>query len=259
MGFSQRVGGDSKNFIMNELMRYFLALVLLVGSMGSVLADDGGDDFGEFEEEFRDDGKDVAVADPLLYCNRVMHQVNDKLYFWVVKPTATGYGKVLPEAVRLPVRRAFKNVGFPSRCVNNFLQGKFANAGTECSRFVINTTVGVVGLFDPAQSRWGIEARPEDFGQTLGHYGAGDGFYLVLPALGPSNLRDAFGKIPDHFLNPISYLDPLPVRLGVRVGERVNYTSLHLGEYEGLKKDAMDPYTFFRSAYKQYRDGAIQQ
>jgi len=124
----------------------------------------------------------------------------------------------------------------------------------ETARFGVNTTVGIAGLFDPADAWLDLEApSPEDFGQTLGHYGLGEGFAIMLPILGPSNLRDTVGVVADGFLNPVAYVDPWWVYYAGRTVEKVNDTSLRIGEYESFKKQALDPYTFMRDAYHQYR------
>jgi phospholipid-binding lipoprotein MlaA len=228
----------------------------------------GTADFSEFENEFKDirvDTQGKGVYDPLMGFNRLMYRFNDKLYFWVLKPVAKGYGKVVSEDIRIALSHFFKNLSFPIRFANNTLQGKFKRAGIETVRFVMNSTLGVLGLSDPAYGLLNLQAYEEDFGQTLGHYGVGDGFPLVLPLLGPSNLRDAIGIIPDIFFYPIAFLDPdnqnriNQVFLGVTIWEIINRTSLRLGYYENLKKDALDPYTLMRDAYKQNRDANIKE
>ncbi len=215
----------------------------------------------EFDDEFEDEFADKEASrpsDPLRLYNRFMFRINDRLYFWLMKPVAVGYSKVVPEGGRIAVNRFFRNITFPIRFVNNVLQLKFKNAGVECARFGVNTTVGILGFGDPAR-RLGLTPRSEDFGQTLGRYGAGSGFHLVLPVLGPSNLRDAVGRVPDYFLNPISYVDPTEAALTISAYEKENYMSLHIGEYESLKKDALDPYTFIRDAYEQNRNKMIEE
>lgn len=222
----------------------------------------GTDEFADFADEFAT-GKNGSGAkkplDPLSGYNRFMFAVNDRLYFWVLKPVASGYAKITPEGCRAAVNRFFKNLAFPQHFVNNVLQGEWKDAGVECARFGINISVGLLGLFDPAQSRWQLSPREEDFGQTLGRYRVGDGFPLVLPLLGPSNLRDTVGLIPDGFLNPVNYVQPIAASIGIHAGEKLNYTSLHLGEYESMKKAALDPYIFLKDAYKQNRDKRIEE
>ncbi len=209
---------------------------------------------------FRAGGREAAesappgIADPLEPVNRVVFTVNDRLYFWCLKPVARGYKALTPERGRIWIQNFFRNVATPARLVNCVFQGKFRGAATELSRFVINTTVGVAGFGDPARTRWGLRPRPEDFGQTLAVYGIGTGPYLELPILGPSSLRDALGRVADFFLDPIHYLRVNPwERMGIRAYDRLNTTSLHLGEYEQLKAAALDPYVALRDAYAQHR------
>ena len=215
------------------------------------------DDF-DLEDEF-EDPSETERFDPLSGYNRFMTKVNDKLYFWALKPVAKGYKKVVPETGRVAINRFFNNLLFPVRFVNNVLQFKVKEAGTELGRFCINSTVGILGFRDPAKDWLGLEAYPEDFGQTLGHYGIGGGFHIVLPILGPSNLRDTIAFVPDHFLDPVTYVKDDESELGIRAFNTINYSSLHIGEYESLKKDALDLYTFLRDAYEQKREKDIKE
>jgi phospholipid-binding lipoprotein MlaA len=198
--------------------------------------------------------------DPLLAYNRVMYQFNDKTFRWVLNPVAKGYAIVTPVKARQAVGRAFTNLAAPVRIGNSALQGRWGKAGNETRRFLVNTTLGLVGFFDPANSRFSWNApTPEDFGQTLGHYGAGSGFPIVLPFLGPSNLRDTLGMFPDGWLHPRSYFLNAYEQIGYRVAEVVNQTSLNPGAYESLTKDALDPYTLMRDAYEQNRNDLIAE
>lgn len=225
------------------------------------------EDFKEFEKEFGDvmiDTQTKDVSDPLSGYNRFMFNVNDKLYFWILKPVARGYGAVVPEGGRVAISRFFKNLSFPVRFVNNALQGKLKRVGIETARFAVNTTIGLLGFFDPADGWCHLKPYEEDFGQTLGHYGVGDGFPLLLPLSGPSNLRDTVGIIPDIFFYPINLLYQSsniinPIFLGTFILETVNKTSLRIGVYESFKKEALDPYTLMRDAYKQNRDARIKE
>ncbi|MBW2690688.1 MAG: VacJ family lipoprotein [Deltaproteobacteria bacterium] len=222
------------------------------------IAPEEDEDVFDLEDEF--EAADVEPpVDPLSGYNRVMTQVNDKLYFWLLKPVSQGYSFVVPEGGRLAVGRFFNNLLMPVRFVNNLLQLKLKRAGTELARFGINTTVGVLGFGDPAAKSFDLQAYPEDFGQTLGHYGVGGGFHIVLPLLGPSNLRDTLGLIPDYYLDPVSYINDSKTELAVRAYRQVNHTSLHIGEYESLKKDAIDLYTFLRDGYEQRRIKQIEE
>jgi len=212
----------------------------------------------EFEDEFKDQSQ-VEVFDPLIGYNRFMTDVNDKVYFFVLKPVATVYSMIIPEPGRVAIYRFFKNILTPVRFVNNLLQLKFEQAGIEFDRFIVNSTIGILGLGDPAKTLLNLDFKQEDFGQTLGHYGVDSGFYFVLPLLGPSNLRDIFGMVPDFFLVPVDYLGNMTVTTAIYTGDIINKTSLHIGEYESIKKDAIDPYTFIRDAYEQNRKMLIEE
>ncbi|MDT8316589.1 MAG: VacJ family lipoprotein [bacterium] len=216
----------------------------------------------EFIDEFGDEFEDKAIKDvfdPLVGYNRLMTGVNDKLYFWLVKPVARGYRYIVPEPARLAVGRFFENILFPVRFANNILQFKFKGAGVELSRFCVNSTVGILGLTDPAKEWWGLEAYPEDFGQTLGYYGVGGGFPVVLPFFGPSNVRDLVGMVPDYYANPNKLVETDLDELAIRSYDVMNNTSLHIGEYETLRSDALDLYTFLRDVYEQNRKKKIEE
>jgi phospholipid-binding lipoprotein MlaA len=221
---------------------------------------DGFDDFDAFDEfsEFADT-HEIEVYDPLNGYNRFMTRFNDKAYSWFLKPIAQGYSAVVKEPARLALGRLFANLGYPVRVVNNLLQLKIKQAGIETARFGVNTTTGLLGLFDPAHSWLELEPCPEDFGQTLGHYGVGSGFHIVLPFLGPSNLRDMFGELPDYFLDPVIYIDEVEIRLAVTGVKVINFTSLYIEQYDTLKKDALDLYIFLRNAYETKRIKEIEE
>lgn len=210
------------------------------------------------EEEFGLPEK-VVVRDPLQPYNRAITTFNDRAYFYALKPVAKGYAKIVPETVRLSIDRCFKNLEFPIRFVNNLLQLKLKNAGIELTRFVINSTIGIAGFTDPAKKWFHLEPRKEDFGQTLGYYHMGSVFYIVWPFIGPSNLRDTIGKAGDIFTQPATYLLDWWILLAARAFEKINYTSLHIGEYESMKKGAVDYYIFIRDAYEQMRIKQIKE
>ncbi|MFA6411243.1 MAG: VacJ family lipoprotein [Syntrophales bacterium] len=218
------------------------------------------DDYQDIEDP--DKGKEVekvTIADPLEPFNRAMFQFNDKLYFWFLKPVAQGYSKVVPEPARVGVSNFYTNLSFPIRFVNSLLQANFAGAASELGRFIINTVWGIGGLLDPAASKEiDLKKQRADFGQTLGVYGVGQGFYIHWPLLGPSSPRDTVGIVGDIFLYPSIYLGPWEVWAGARVYERFNDTSLRIGDYESLKEAAIDPYVAVRDAYVQYRLNMIK-
>jgi phospholipid-binding lipoprotein MlaA len=212
--------------------------------------------FDELEEELA--RRQVSVPDPLEPVNRVMYGVNDVVYVHVAKPVLEVYAGVVPKPVRLGIGNFFHNAATPPRLVNCLLQGKGPEAGTELQRLAINTTAGVLGFGDPARDRYGLRPAREDLGQTLAVYGMDDGLYVVLPLLGPSTLRDSLGRMGDQFLNPVRYVEPDELSIGLSAVRGVNGGSLHLGEYEALKAAAVDPYVAMREAYIQYRWKLIQ-
>ena len=213
------------------------------------------DDYGDIEVlEKVSEGAQGEIADPLEPFNRAMYHFNDKLYFWMLKPVAQGYGKVVPEPARVGVSNFFANLTFPLHFVNCLLQANFKGAAAELGRFMINTLWGIGGVLDPASSEdINLAKQDEDFGQTLGAYGLGQGFFINWPLFGPSSLRDTVGLLGDAFLTPATYLNPWYAGAGTRVFDRVNDTSLKIGDYESLKEAAIDPYVAFRDAYVQYR------
>ena len=235
--------------------------------------EEGFDD--EFEDEFG--AAEKEVFDPLSGYNRVMTDFNDSLYVWVLDPVARGYRWVLPYAARRGVKNFFHNLLFPLRFVNNTLQLKIKNAGEEFLRFSINSTIGILGFWDPAKEWFDLEAHEEDFGQTLGYYGVGGGFHVVLPFLGPANVRDMFSLYPDMQMDPVNYVENRPYNFPKQEGEYqgvskqtlqevdltllkiINRESLRIGQYTNLKKDAIELYPFLRDVYEQNRAKLIKE
>lgn len=199
------------------------------------------------------------VVDPLAPWNKAMFYFNDKLYFWFLKPVAIGYKTVMPMPARKGVRDFFHNLQTPPRLVNALLQAKGKGAWSEFARFMVNTTIGVLGFWDPAKKYLGLEPCEEDLGQTLGFYGIGNGFYLVWPFLGPSTLRDTFGFVGDSLLDPITYVQPTEAALGARSLSVINETSLTLGDYESFKEDYYSPYDALRNSYILHRENSVQK
>ncbi len=216
------------------------------------------DEFDQFDEEFEEDK--AHVADPLIYWNRAMFYFNDKFYFWILRPVSKGYRAVVPSPVRVGVKKFFTNLTAPIRFVNCIIQGKWKAADAELARFLFNSTVGVLGFGNPAKKYPELNPNDdEDFGQTLGAYGIGNGFYIMWPILGPSTLRDSVGLVGDLFLNPVFYVEPVEASVGIRSYEEVNETSFEIGDYESLKKAAINPYEAVRDAYIQYRNSKVKK
>jgi phospholipid-binding lipoprotein MlaA len=221
---------------------------------------DEEDDYMDYEMEEEGEEEPIRIADPIYPWNKAMYHFNDKLYFWLMKPVAQGYSYVIPEDARISVRNVFQNIYTPIRFVNNLLQLKMKDAGNELIRFLYNSTAGILGLADAAKTDLDIPMRKEDLGQTFGHYGVGHGFYIVWPFLGPSSLRDTFGMAGDMFLDPLYYLESEETALYLTIYDKgINETSLRIGDYEDLKKAAIDPYVSIRNAYIQYRKKQVEQ
>jgi len=231
---------------------------------GQEVSDELSDGDLKFEEELdflQEEGEEVVtIADPLEPLNRAVFHFNDKLYFWFLKPAARGYNYVFPEQFRICVRNFFVNLLFPVRFVNSILQGSFNAAAVELSRFVVNSTLGLGGLFDPSSRGLNLPMQDEDLGQTFGVYGLGHGFFLTVPVLGPYTARSLVGWVGDGFLDPVTwYVDPLLLSWGVKGYKKFNEVSLTLGDYEALKEAAIDPYVAIRNAYVQYRNAKVKE
>jgi phospholipid-binding lipoprotein MlaA len=212
------------------------------------------------EEDYLDDAEPrITVADPLSGLNQAVFDFNDKLYFWALKPIAQGYKAVIPSPVRQGIRNFLHNLEAPVRIVNCFLQGKMPAAASEMCRFVYNTTFGVLGFWDPSKDYPHLNPPEEDFGQTLGLFGIGNGIYLVLPFLGPSTLRDTLGKGVDFFGTFTAYIKPDALAWALKGEDAVNDLSFRIGQYEELKDAAIEPYESFKDGYIQYRKKKINQ
>lgn len=222
------------------------------------------EDEDDFSDEFEDEETD---NDPFESYNRFMTSFNDTTFVYVLNPISKVYTYVMPEPARVSVSNFFENIFFPVRFVNNILQAKFKNSLDEFNRFVINSTIGIFGLFDPATSWFDIKAHKEDFGQTLGFWGVGAGPHIVIPFIGPSNLRDALSLSTDYYLDPKSTFGDLKYKLPRNEKEAyalslfygINKNSLNLGLYENFKKDALDLYPFLKDVYEQKRAQEIRE
>ena len=153
--------------------------------------------------------------DPWQGYNRFMFRVNDNVDTYTLKPLAKGYQAVTPQFLEDGVHNVFRNIGDVGNLANNLLQGKLHDAGVDGGRLIFNTTFGLLGFFDVG-STMGLQRSDEDFGQTMGAWGLNSGPYVVLPLLGPSTVRDAFGKVPDSMLSAPAFIDHVPTRNVVR-------------------------------------------
>jgi phospholipid-binding lipoprotein MlaA len=214
----------------------------------------------ELEQEVELEGEadeDEGTPDPFKPSNKFAFKINDKIYFWILKPTAQGYDFVMPRRGQIGVRNFFRNIGTPSRLINCTLQGKFKAAGGELARFGINSTIGVLGFGDPAEKWFHLELHDEDFGQTMAKWGVGHVCYFEWVFFGPSSLRETVGLTVDWALDPLNYVGFYAAP--ARIIQLINNTSLRIGDYEALMDAALDPYTAKRDAYLQNRQMKVEK
>ena len=197
--------------------------------------------------------------DPYENYNRAMFEFNRKLDENVLKPVATGYVNVLPSFVRTAVGNFFANIGDVWTAVNNYLQGKPKDGTTDVTRVIFNSTIGIAGLIDIA-TPMGLPKHDEDFGQTLGVWGAKSGPYVVLPFFGSSTLRDTMAKPVDWYGDPLTASNDVPVRAknSGRALRIVDDRAALLETSNLLEGAALDPYQFFRDAYLQRRESRVR-
>jgi phospholipid-binding lipoprotein MlaA len=190
--------------------------------------------------------------DPWERFNRTSFAINDALDRATLKPAAKAYKKVTPKFVRTGISNFISNLDTISTVVNDVLQGKMRQAGQDSARFLMNSTLGLGGLFDPASAA-GLERNDEDFGQTLGKWGVKSGPYLMLPLLGPSTVRDSFARIPDQFTHPVNYLEDDSTRYLIRA---VDVLDLRAGllDLDAQLEKSYDRYAFVRTAWLQRRE-----
>jgi len=197
--------------------------------------------------------------DPWETFNEKMFTFNRNLDRFVLKPVARGYRVVMPEPWQVLISNGFSNINFVPRFVNSLLQRKWGGAGRELSRFLINSTAGIGGLFDAAKY-WNIEKSREDFGQTLAVWGSGPGPYLILPFFEPMTVRDGIGKGVDGAMNPLSYVLPFFwAGIGMKAGDTVNDRALNLELFQGFEESVIDMYSAVRNAYLRRREQLIKE
>ncbi len=194
--------------------------------------------------------------DPWERMNRATYAFNDKFDKAIFRPVARGYRTAVPHVVQTGVRNAFDNVDTTILMLNDLLQGQLTPFMHDTSRLLVNTVIGIGGLFDPATAM-GLEKRDLDFGQTLGKWGVHAGPYLVLPFLGPSDVRDTFGRAVDTFSTPRAYITNKYWNYGSWALEKVDWRS-RLLEADRVLDSAYDPYAFLRNAYLQNREFKVR-
>ena len=197
--------------------------------------------------------------DPWEKFNEKAFEFNRRMDKYALKPVAMGWKTVVPEPAGIMIANAFDNLNVVPRVVNNLLQGKWNGAGREVSRFLINSTAGVGGLFDPAKDVWHITKSPADFGQTLGKWGIGPGPYLVLPFMEPLTVRDGIGKVIDRTIDPLTYVVPLIPALSLMAGNRVNERALNDELFAAFDDNVIDAYAAVRNGYLRRRELRVNE
>jgi phospholipid-binding lipoprotein MlaA len=190
--------------------------------------------------------------DPWERFNRASFKFNDAMDRAILRPVAKAYVKVTPRVLRTGLGNALDNLESISTIVNATLQGKVGQAGRDSARFLLNSTLGLGGLFDPATAA-GLEQHDEDFGQTLGVWGVQSGPYLMVPILGPSSARDFVGRVTEQFTYPVSYLEDDSTRYMIRAVDFVNLRASLL-DLDAQLDQSFDRYAFVRNAWLQRRE-----
>ena len=215
-------------------------------------------DTGMAQPRDNDVGEDEY--DPWEPFNERMFEFNRRLDRYILKPVAKAYNFITPDELQIMISNGFDNISFPPRFVNSLLQGKLKGATREIGRFLINSTLGVGGLFDPAKDVFGLVKSREDFGQTLGFYGVGPGPFLIMPLMEPMTVRDGIGKFVDSAMDPLAYYLPFFWdRLGMKVGDIINERSLNLDLFQGFEESVIDLYSAVRHGYLNRREKLIRE
>lgn len=244
---------------MQNIKNLILFFLLVFFSSFSSLTAAESDKVNTNSQDFETSNYEDEVYDPLEPINRAIFSFNNVADKVILEPVAKGYKK-LPSPIQSGISNFLNNIKLPLVVVNQILQGQFQNATDSTGRFVVNSTAGVFGLIDVAE-KIGLEQTQEDFGQTLATWGAGDGFYIVLPIFGPSNVRDATGMMLTYVTDPvnayaISEGEPwiLPVRTATNA---IDQRSRIIDEVNALRDNSLDYYAAVRSSYYQNRKAAI--
>jgi phospholipid-binding lipoprotein MlaA len=238
--------------------KYFILIFLLL-SINSNASSTESDKVYTDSEDFKTSTYEDKIYDPFEPINRAIFSFNNVADKIILEPTAKGYKK-LPSPIQKGVSNFLNNLKLPLVVVNQVLQGQFQNASNSTGRFLINSTAGIFGLVDVADNM-GLEKKQEDFGQTLAKWGLGDGFYVVLPIFGPSNLRDTAGMILTYTTDPVNAYAVsqnetwlLPARTATNA---IDQRSRIIDEVNALRNNSLDYYAAVRSSYYQNRKAAI--
>ena len=241
-----------------SFFKYILTIFIVIFTINTCLAAES-DSVKTDSEDFETSNYEDEIFDPLEPINRAIFSFNNVADRVILEPVAKGYKK-LPSPIQSGISNFINNLKLPLVVVNQLLQGQGKNAVESTGRFVVNSTVGLFGLVDVAE-KVGLEQKQEDFGQTLATWGVGDGFYLVLPIFGPSNVRDTAGMVLTYVTDPINAYAVsegetwiLPLRTATNA---IDQRSKIIDEVNALRNNSLDYYSAVRSSYYQNRNAAI--
>jgi phospholipid-binding lipoprotein MlaA len=242
--------------MMRAVIRCHLLVItaLLLGTLGGCATPPPADD-ADAVADFKE------TNDPIEPANRAVYAFNDGLDTVIMRPAAQAYRFIVPPPVRAGIHNVLSNLGTPVQLGNDIMEGKPRRAGDTTMRFLINSTVGVLGVFDVATG-WGYPDHDADFGMTLGLWGLPEGPFLFLPVFGPSDPRDAIGLGVDAAMDPFTWVGQGAAvraldwsRFGINA---LDQRERHLDDVDSIKKTALDPYATFRSLYRQHRQARIE-
>lgn len=230
----------------------------------SAFAQADSDSFVDEDSFFNDDLEETSntnVSDPFEGINRKIFGFNDYFYENIGKPFARTYTKVVPDPVESGIDNFFHNIRYPVRLTGNLMQGRLGQATKETGSFLLDSTVGLGGVIDVSAEIPSLQTSNEDIGQALGKWGVGKGFYIVLPILGPSTLRDFVARFGDNYVDPInkpwSPIKEWNVRVGARTLEIMNDSPSYISIYDRLGEAAIDKYAAMKDGYVQVREAQI--
>ena len=234
-----------------------MKLELKMPSSTSIITSDSFDDL---EDPFASKSAAPEMSDPFEDYNRFMFDFNEGFYDNIMEPIVREYRDVVNEDIRIGISNIFANAMAPLKFVSSLLQGDLDKTGRVVGRTIINTTLGLGGMFDVASSVFDIDDVNEDLDQVLGAYGVPTGPYVVLPLFGPSSVRNIFGRAGGMFLSPTYHFAPgIEVGGGLTVTEQINDTSFIVDDIEQLEESTVDKYESVRDFYGQYRDGLVKE
>lgn len=218
-----------------------------------------GTEIADYEDPYADDYEVAEAFDPLRPLNQAIFAFNDAAYTYVLDPVGDGYSFVMPDPAEKGISNFFENLGYPVRLVGNVLQWRWERAGRETQRFLLNSTVGVLGFGKPSENYESLRVPEEDVGQAFGLWGIDPGPYLVLPILGPTNLRDLVGRVGETFLNPVGYVEEWEIEWALRGTELINNLPPTMDNYFQIVEASIDPYTAIREGYSERRKAQVDQ